>query len=133
MKVCVVNPNYYRSSGVTVAIRRIFQGVSTFGIEQYFINCCYGSEEEDKDWIPQEQYCEFKLMTSNPVKLAYNALLFINWLRKHNIHIVHVHHRRLAAILSTLQFLGALKPGIKHPMSKNKIRRGMRVPFTERT
>lgn len=103
MKVCVINPNYYRSSGVTIAIRRIFEEVSKLGVEQHFINCCYGNEEEDKDWIPQERYCEFKLMSSNPAKLIYEILLFIKWLKKNDIHVIHVHHRRLASILLPLQ------------------------------
>ena len=34
MKVCVVNPNYYRSSGVTTVVRRLHQGVSGQGIDQ---------------------------------------------------------------------------------------------------
>lgn len=103
MKVCVINPNYYRSSGVTIVIRRIFEEVSKLGVEQHFINCCYGNEEEDKDWIPQERYCEFKLMSFNPVKLIREILLFIKWLKKNDIHVIHVHHRRLASILFPLQ------------------------------
>lgn len=106
MKVCVVNPNYYRSSGVTVAIRRIFQGVAALGVEQHFVDCGYGNEADDVDWVPHDRLSRFRLMTSNPVVLLKQTLAFLRWLRRNDIRIVHVHHRRLAAWLNFWQFWG---------------------------
>ena len=109
MKVCVVNPNYYRSSGVTVAARRIFQGVTPFGIEQHFVDCRHGSQEEDVSWIPPGRLHSFLLMDSHPVRLFQQTAAFLRWLRREQIAIVHVHHRRLAALLYPLQGLGRFR------------------------
>ena len=109
MKVCVVNPNYYRSSGVTVAARRIFQGVSPLGIEQHFVDCCHGSQEEDVSWIPPGRRHLFLLMDSHPLRLIQQMAAFLRWLRQEEIAIVHVHHRRLAAMLNPLQGIGGFR------------------------
>lgn len=109
MKVCVVNPNYYRSSGVTTVVRRLHRGVSAQGVDQYFVNCLYGSTEEDLDWIPEGRYRTFRLMAGSPAVLVGQTAAFLRWLRRSQIRVVHVHHRRLAALLSPLQGLGNFK------------------------
>lgn len=103
MKVCVVNPNYYRSGGVTVTIRRIHEAVETQGIDQYFVDCRYGDQEEDVDWMPEARLQSFRLMTKNPVLLFQQMSYFLRWLRENQIRVVHVHHRRLAALLHPFQ------------------------------
>ncbi len=109
MKVCVVNPNYYRSSGVTVAARRIFHGVTPLGIEQHFVDCRHGSQEEDISWIPPGRLLPFLLMDSHPVRLFQQTAAFLRWLRREGIGLVHVHHRRLAALLYPLQGFGRFR------------------------
>jgi glycosyltransferase involved in cell wall biosynthesis len=107
IKVCVVNPNYYRSSGVTVAIRRIYESLADTDITQYFVDCAHGPEEEDTAWIPQRRLSVFKLMNSNPAVLVAECVRFLRWLKVNDIRVVHVHHRRLAAILNMLKPFGA--------------------------
>jgi|GEM_PF-2143861 len=106
MKVCVVNPNYYRSSGVTIAIKRIHRGTLSQDVDQYFIGCGYGDQGEDVDWMPAGRLQTFDLMTSNPVRLAQHLRAFLRWLRSEQIRVVHVHHRRLAALLRPAQRFG---------------------------
>ncbi len=103
VRVCVVNPNYYRSSGVTVAIRRIYESLSNEHVTQYFVDCGHGSGESDISWIPRSRFAVFKLMTSNPVTLVRAAAAFLRWLKTNDIRVVHVHHRRLAVILGWLR------------------------------
>jgi glycosyltransferase involved in cell wall biosynthesis len=103
INVCVVNPNYYRSSGVTVAIRRIFESLPAADVTQYFVDCGYGDEEPDTSWIPKNRLATFRLMTSSPVALARECAAFLRWLKTNDIRVVHVHHRRLAVILGWLQ------------------------------
>ena len=109
IKVCVVNPNYYRSSGVTTVVRRLHQGVSTQGIDQYFVNCLYGGAEDDLDWIPERRHHVFRLMTSRPVELIRQMASFLLWLPRNQIPVVHVHHRRLAVLLRPFQGLGRFR------------------------
>ncbi len=103
IKICVVNPNYYRSSGVTVAVRRIYESLHDARVTQYFVDCGYGDGESDIAWIPKDRLAVFRLMTSNPVALARAAAAFLRWLKMNDIRIVHVHHRRLAMILGWLR------------------------------
>ena len=102
INVCVVNPNFYRSSGVTVLIRRLFENLPKDRVRQYCVDCQYGSEPSDTSWLPADQLASFDLMASNPVTLLKACLSFSRWLEKHDIRVVHVHHRRLAAILQWL-------------------------------
>jgi glycosyltransferase involved in cell wall biosynthesis len=105
-KVCVVNPNYYRSSGVTVAIRRIYESLSDADVTQYFVHCAYGPQEDDTAWIPQHRLAVFKLMNLNPAVFVPECVRFLGWLKANDIRVVHVHHRRLAAILNLLKTCG---------------------------
>jgi glycosyltransferase involved in cell wall biosynthesis len=103
INVCVVNPNYYRSSGVTVAIRRIYESLPNAEVTQYFVDCGYGNEEPDTYWIPKNRLATFHLMTVSPVTLVRACTTFLRWLKMNDIRVVHVHHRRLAVILGWLQ------------------------------
>jgi glycosyltransferase involved in cell wall biosynthesis len=109
INVCVVNPNYYRSSGVTVAIRRIYESLPDAHVTQYFVDCGYGNEEPDTSWIPKSRLATFRLMTSSPVVLARACTAFLRWLKTNDIRVVHVHHRRLAVILGWLQVFHGFK------------------------
>src|ERR1700693_5972336 len=102
VNVCVANPNFYRSSGVTVAIRRIYESLPDVGVTQYFVDCGYGNEEPDTSWIPKERLALFSLMTFNPVVFVRACVAFLRWLKMKDIRVVHVHHRRLSIILTWL-------------------------------
>jgi glycosyltransferase involved in cell wall biosynthesis len=102
VNVCVVNPNFYRSSGVTIAIRRIYESLPDAGVTQYFVDCGYGKEEPDTSWIPKERFASFSLMTFNPVVFVRACVTFLRWLTMNDIRVVHVHHRRLSLILTWL-------------------------------
>lgn len=105
IRVCVINPNYYRSSGVTVAIKSIFDSVRNKRIDTTFVTCSYGNEIEDMDWIPHDKLTAFKLMSNNPFVLIFNVWMLSRWLNKNKIDVVHSHHRRIAALLSFFSFL----------------------------
>ncbi len=103
INVCVVNPNFYRSSGVTIAIRRIFEILPGDAIVQYFVDCEYGTEAAEASWMPRDRVAVFRLMSLNPATLAGACAGFLKWLKQHDIRVVHVHHRRLAAVLAALR------------------------------
>lgn len=105
MRVCVINPNFYRSSGVTVALRTIHAATRPLGIEQTFVSCRYGDDEEDTSWVPEGGLMSFRLMDSNPGVVAKEIWELRAWLRRTRMSIVHVHHRRLAAILCSCKTL----------------------------
>lgn len=102
LKVCVVNPNYYRSSGVTHAINRIYEGSNDLPISWTFISCEYGDESKDQnlDWIPNNMFNVYYLMTKSPYKLLQEIFKFRLFLKEKNIQLIQVHHRRLAVIIS---------------------------------
>lgn len=106
VNVCVVNPNYFRSSGITVSIRRIYESLPEGEITQYFVDCGYGEESAETSWIPRARFATFHLMTLNPFALMQACKSFLSWLKQHDIRVVHVHHRRLAAILNVLKMFG---------------------------
>jgi glycosyltransferase involved in cell wall biosynthesis len=101
LKVCVVNPNYYRSSGVTTAIERIFKASSSLAIEWSFVDCKYGKgvEIEDSKVIPKDIISNFRLMSISIVGLLGDLNRFKIFLKTNEIDVVHVHHRRLAWLL----------------------------------
>jgi glycosyltransferase involved in cell wall biosynthesis len=107
VNVCVVTPNFYRSSGVSVAMRAIYEATRRFNIEQSFVNCEYGNEQQDTSWLAPENVASIRLMDSNPFVVAKALHMLRGWLQKRRVSVVHVYHRRLAAILySCKAFLG---------------------------
>lgn len=109
LNICVVNPDYYRSSGVTVAIKRIHQSVSMHGIENFFVDCGYSAAaHQDVSWMPENRLARFDLMSMSPFRLIYELGRFFFWLKSNNIDILHVHHRRLAAVLNVCGVLSGV-------------------------
>jgi glycosyltransferase involved in cell wall biosynthesis len=109
VNVCVVNPNYFRSSGITVSIRRIYESLPKGEITQFFVDCGYGEESAETSWIPRGRFATFHLMTLNPFALLRACKLFSSWLKHNDIRVVHVHHRRLAVILNVLKLIRGYK------------------------
>lgn len=104
INVCVVNPDYYRSSGVTIAIKRIFQSASNDGTNFFFVDCGCKVDLQDILWIPEGKLSRFDLMTRNPIRLLSEVVKFHSWARKINIQVIHVHHRRLAIIFNIFKY-----------------------------
>lgn len=95
-----MNPDYYRSSGVTIAIKRIHQAVSDSGIENYFVDCGCRDTLQDDSWMPVGRLLTFKLMSLNPLRLLLELFQFFSWVKSNKIKVIHVHHRRLLIILN---------------------------------
>jgi len=109
INVCVVNPNFYRSSGVSTAIRRIYETLPRHAVQQYFVDCRHGNVEEDTSWIPGDALFCFRLMALNPFILLPAGRQFLRWVRQYDVRIVHVHHRRLAMLLEVLRRFGRFR------------------------
>lgn len=103
LTVCVVNPNYFRSSGVTVAIRGIFQGSANLPVRWVFVDCREGDvSKNDTSWIEQDERKPFlsylPLMSFNPLRVLLAMWRLLALLRQERVDVLHVHHRRLALI-----------------------------------
>ncbi|MFN3589692.1 MAG: glycosyltransferase family 4 protein [Spirosomataceae bacterium] len=104
LNICVINPNYYRSSGVTKVIKNIRQGSKSLPIKWYFIDCQYGSgvEVESPEWLSCERVEVIKLMESK-WSLFIEMIKLVRFIEENNIRIIHVHHRRLVGILNFIK------------------------------
>jgi len=107
LKVCVINPNYYRSSGVTVVIKRLFEGSAKLNIDWHFITCDLGNklETEFPAWLNSEKLLHLKILSNNPLLAILNLCKLLVFLESNNIDIVHVHHRRVAITIGWLLYL----------------------------
>lgn len=124
MNICVINPNYYRSSGVTMAIRRIHEAVQPYGIENHFISCRYGDEEEDVSWMAPERLEHLALMSGRPRVFWHSVKRLKRLLDAWDIDLIHVHHRRLSMVLTALQ------PLLRRPvLYSGNLTYGFSTPF----
>jgi len=97
MRVCLMNDNYYRSSGAAIAIRRI--ALAATDVDYYFAGCSNEELNEDVSWVPQGRYEQFALKSMNPVRVALELIRFRRWFKSVDCHLVHCHHRRIAALI----------------------------------
>ena len=97
MRVCMMNDNFYRSSGVAIAIKRIYRAASQ--VEYCFAGCLNENLLEDISWIPAGQFQRFDFKSLNPIRLAKELRRFKQWFTHQRCDLVHCHHRRLAALL----------------------------------
>jgi glycosyltransferase involved in cell wall biosynthesis len=96
----VLNPNYYRSSGVTVVIKRLYEAGKNV-VSWSFITCGYGNEASDEDLNPFGPGIHARcinVMTLNPVCFFWNLYRLVNHLASNNCNVLHVHHRRLLVV-----------------------------------
>ena len=106
MRICMLNDNFYRGSGVTVAINRLISSPLFQECEVYLAGAetIRGERStcEDVGSVPQGHYQYFPLMQNSPrvVTALYN---FARWITEMRIDIVHAHHRRLAALANLIQ------------------------------
>ena len=97
MRICLMNDNFYRSSGVAIAIRRIAQ--ASKGVDYYFAGCLDDGLPEDISWMPEGRYRRFDLKSSNPIRVIGELIRLKKWLNSEACDLVHCHHRRLSVLL----------------------------------
>lgn len=97
MRICMLNDNFYRSSGVGMAIRRISKALT----EVDFVVAAGEIDERSQDlaWVPEGRFARFNLKSSNPVVAFRELCRFKRWFRSIRCDLVHCHHRRLAVLL----------------------------------
>jgi glycosyltransferase involved in cell wall biosynthesis len=105
LHVCMLQNNYLRSGGATVAIRRIVDAYPA-GARFSFVGCSHEGGDgaeciEDFSWMPEGTYQYFGLMALGPHLLRETAR-FSRWIANQQVDIIHVHHRRLAVIANML-------------------------------
>jgi glycosyltransferase involved in cell wall biosynthesis len=101
MHICMMNDNFYRSSGAAMAIRRISQSLEEV---EYSVAACVGdSRTEDLSWVPEGRFERFDLKSSNPLRVLAEIFRLKKWLQAQGCELVHSHHRRIAVLL---QFAG---------------------------
>ena len=62
MRICMMNDNFYRSSGAAIAIRRI--SLALTDVEYCVAGCKDDGLPEDLSWVPAGKYQRFDLKTS---------------------------------------------------------------------
>ena len=106
INICVLNPNYYKSSGVTKVIESIYDGLKITHPEYnfYFVDCEYGSQLTRKEWHEGKNIFTLQLMALNPVKLFIELFKFKLFIKKNKTDLIHIHHRRFVLIFGILSF-----------------------------
>ena len=101
MRICMLNDNFYRSSGITKAIERLASSESFRDVDLYLASCStvQGKEvpTEEQQIVSQEHFRTFALMRRS--RLFPELVRFSHWLRATRCDLIHVHHRRLAVIM----------------------------------
>ena len=97
MRICMMNDNFYRSSGAAIAIKRISQALTD--VDYCVAGCSGEGVAEDLSWVPAGRYECFDLKSSNPTKVIKELSRFRRWFKQNQCDLVHCHHRRLAALL----------------------------------
>ena len=96
----MVNPNYYRSSGVTVALSRLGDALAASGVSVQFADCRHGSGvETDLEGWKSGVVATFRLMSKSPFTVIAAMLRLRSFLRAQAVDVVHLHHRRLALLV----------------------------------
>lgn len=110
IRVLVVNPDFFRSSGVTVAIRRLYEATPKEAICFEFVSCQMSNDDdksEDLSWLGNATPHRLGLMSRNPITLIVALLRLGQLLVSGRFQVLHVHHRRLAILCSWIaRFLG---------------------------
>jgi glycosyltransferase involved in cell wall biosynthesis len=97
VRVCLMNDNYYRSSGAAIAIKRIANAAAS--VEFRFAGCENEGLQEDLSWMPEGTYQRFALKTSQILLVIRELMRFKRWLKANACDLVHCHHRRIAVLL----------------------------------
>ena len=106
MRICMLNDNFYRASGITIAIQRIIKSPSFQAVDVYLAGCekiaGQKSLQEDRSFVPADHYRYFPLMEGG-VSLFQGLYNFGKWIEEMRFHVIHVHHRRLAALANLIK------------------------------
>ena len=109
MHVCILNPNLYRSSGVTVAIKRVVLASDCHAVTYSFVLAQPCSELDDSSWINPKSMLVVNLFSKNPLRLATALIQLALFVRTNNIDILHSHHRRLAVYARLISLFTRVK------------------------
>jgi N-acetylglucosaminyldiphosphoundecaprenol N-acetyl-beta-D-mannosaminyltransferase len=101
VRVCMMNDNFYRSSGAARAIRRISQALSD--VDYCFAACKNDGDLEDVSWVEDGKFERFDLKSPNPVRIVRELIRFRRWFELQRCDLVHCHHRRLSVLLQLAQ------------------------------
>lgn len=104
MRVLLITPDFYRSSGVTHSIKSLFLACKEYksDLDFYFISCSKDEMDEDIKWLPSDKSKKLNLMTWNLLLYPFLVMELVRFIRREKINIVHVHHRRLLILLGHL-------------------------------
>jgi glycosyltransferase involved in cell wall biosynthesis len=100
MRICMMNDNFYRSSGAAIAIKRISQALTD--VDYCVAGCVDGSVSEDLSWVPAGKYESFDLKSSNPIRVFKELIRFKRWFELQGCDLVHCHHRRVSVLLQAV-------------------------------
>ena len=96
-RVCMMNDNFYRSSGAARAIKQISQAVTD--VDFCFAACKNDGDLEDISWVAEGKFERFDLKSPNPVRTVRELMRFKRWFHLQRCELVHCHHRRLSVLL----------------------------------
>jgi glycosyltransferase involved in cell wall biosynthesis len=101
----MLNDNFYRGSGITLAIQRLLRSKAFEDIDVSLAGAeTIGGRKsilEDVSFVASSRYQYFPLMDSGP-QLLRTLFRFALWLRKERFDVVHAHHRRMAVLANML-------------------------------
>ncbi len=99
MRVCMLNDNFYRGSGITLVIERLAASQGFQEIELFLASCRHfkgrDAFEEGASVVDPAHRQSFGLMGRGPA-VVREMVRFSRWLRATRCEVLHVHHRRLA-------------------------------------
>jgi glycosyltransferase involved in cell wall biosynthesis len=105
VRICMLNDNFYRGSGITVAVRRIVNSPAFRDSDVYLAGAekiaGKKSMQEDTTIVAANHYRCFPLMESGPGLLP-TLYKFAKWVRPMRFDVIHVHHRRLAVLANMM-------------------------------
>ena len=99
MRICMLNDNFYRGSGITLVIERLAASQGFQEIELFLAGCRHfkgrSAFEEGASIVDPAHRRSFGLMGHSPAVIR-EMVRFGQWLRAIRCEVLHVHHRRLA-------------------------------------
>ncbi len=106
MRICILNDNFYRGSGITLVVQRLVRS-SAFREDAIYLAGCnrfIGRDAfvEATSIVPAGRTRTFDLMATGP-RLITALFEFADWLREIHCDVVHVHHRRLAVLAELIR------------------------------
>ena len=111
MRICILNDNFYRGSGITLVIQRLLGSSSFAGVDVFLAGCSAWEGREtvvdEAVLVPPDRYRHFSLM-GGWAAVAPELLRFARWIRQTRCELIHVHHRRLAVYANLIRRLAGV-------------------------